>query len=544
MLMKRLPLTLATAATLLYAGTAQAQINNAPKATKAPAKMNYANAFDKQVAGRYEAREKDWRNGAIVYQVFVDRFAPSANLDAKRALYPAPKVLRRWDEQPEAGKYLEDVKVWSHEIDFWGGDLASTLGKLDYVQGLGADVLYLNPIPLAYTNHKYDALDYQQISPEYGTYDDVKKLAAETKRRNMKLVLDGVFNHMGRNSPKFQSAQNDPKSPYRDWFTFGSQYKAGYRGWWNVDNLPELNLENPKVREHLWNGKDSVVRKYLRDGVDGWRLDVAFDIGMAPLDELTRAAHAEKPGSLVVGEIANYPKEWFPAVDGVMHFTLRGMLLRIANRIWDAPTAQRMIERLIRDADYEHILKSWVYLDNHDTGRLATLVPDEKMRRLLQVLQFTLPGSPNLYYGSEVAMTGGDDPEMRGPMAWDRVAANHPELVWTKQLIGVRKQSRALRVGDTRSLEATRLIAFQRHTDRARDAVYVLVNPGSETVKETLLVPDSKAMDGTRLVDAFGQGEFRIQSALLQVELSPQSFRVLTPVLGTPEGYSNYKRVQ
>lgn len=541
MTLTRLPLMLAAAAALLCSGTAPAQTHSP---AKAPATMDYANAFDKQVAGRYEAREKDWRNGAIVYQVFVDRFAPSANLDAKRALYPAPKVLRRWDEQPRAGRYLDDVKVWSHEIDFWGGDLASTLGKLDHVQGLGADVLYLNPIPLAYTNHKYDALDYQQISPEYGTHDDVKKLAAETRRRGMKLVLDGVFNHMGRNSPKFQSAQQNPRSPYRDWFYFGSQYKAGYRGWWNVDNLPELNLENPKVREHLWNGRDSVVRKYLRDGVDGWRLDVAFDIGMAPLDELTRAAHAEKPGSLVVGEIANYPKEWFPAVDGVMHFTLRGMLLRIANRTWDAPTAQRMIERLIRDADYEHILKSWVYLDNHDTARLATLVPDESMRRLLQVLQFTLPGSPNLYYGSEVAMTGGEDPEMRGPMAWDRVAANHPELVWTRQLIGVRRQARALRVGDYRSLEASRLIAFQRHTDRARDAVYVLINPGTETIKETLLVPDSKAMDGTRLVDAFGQGEFRIQSALLQVELPPQSFRVLTPVLGTPEGYNNYKRVQ
>ena len=522
----------------LGAGVAAAQPATPNKPT-----MNYANVFDQQVRGRYEAREKDWRNGAIVYQVFVDRFAPSAHLAAKRGLYAAPKVLRRWDEQPRAGRYLDEARVWSHEVDFWGGDLNSTTGKLDYVQSLGADVLYLNPIVLAYTNHKYDALDYQQISPEYGSREDLAKLAAETRRRGMKLVLDGVFNHMGRNSPAFKEAQAG-SGPRRDWFVFGSQYKAGYRAWWNVENLPELNLENPAVRDHLWNGKDSVVRRYLREGVDGWRLDVAFDIGMAHLDELTRAAHAEKPGSLVVGEIANYPREWFPAVDGVMHFTLRGMLLRIADQTWDAATAQRMIERLIRDADYEHLLKSWIYLDNHDTARIATLVPDERARHLLQVLQFTLPGAPNLYYGSEVAMTGGEDPEMRGPMDWDRVAARHPELEWTRQLIAARKMLRALRIGDYRSLEARRLIAFQRHTDRAAESVIVLVNPAGEAVKETLLLPDSKAMDGTRLVDAFGQGEFRVQSALLQVDMPPKSFRVLTPVTVTPEGYSNYKRVR
>ena len=112
-----------------------------------------ANESDKALAGVFEAREKDWRNGAIVYQVLVDRFAPSANLEAKRHLYPAPKQLRRWDELPRAGHYLEAQKVWSHEIDFWGGDLQSTAGKLDYVQQLGAEVLYLNPIHGAYTNH-------------------------------------------------------------------------------------------------------------------------------------------------------------------------------------------------------------------------------------------------------------------------------------------------------------------------------------------------------------------------------------------------------
>jgi glycosidase len=507
--------------------------------------MNYANRYDKPLAGLYEKREADWRNGAVVYQVLVDRFAPSADLDAKRALYPAPKTLRAWTEEPRRGTYLENEKLWSHEIDFWGGDIASTIGKLDHVQQLGADVLYLNPIVLAYTNHKYDALDYQQISPEYGTRADVARLAAEAKKRGMKLVLDGVFNHMGRNSERFRSAQANPKSPYRQWFVFGAEYKGGARTWWNAQNLPELNLENKAVRDHLWAAKDSVVRSYLREGVDGWRLDVAFDIGFNHLEALTKAAHAEKPGSLVVGEIPNYPREWFPSVDGVMHFGLRKLMIALANREIDGPTFQRMVARMVRDADYEHLLKSWVYLDNHDTFRLATTVPDAKARRLAQVLQFTLPGSVNLYYGTEVAMEGGDDPEMRGPMRWDRVAANHPDLAWTKQLVALRKAHRALRVGDFRTAEASgNVIAFERMTDKAGDTVLVLVNPATTEVTTKVLVANSKLMDGDNLIDQLGGGTYKLQGSMVETMLAPQSALILKPRLTTPEGYSNYKRVR
>jgi cyclomaltodextrinase / maltogenic alpha-amylase / neopullulanase len=497
------------------------------------------------LAGVYDKREADWRNGTVVYQVLVDRFAPSANLDAKRALYPAPGILRDWNEDPRKGTYLEKENIWSHEIDFWGGDLASTMGKLDHVQQLGADVLYLNPVVLAYTNHKYDALDYQQISPEYGTRDDVKKLAAEVKRRDMKLVLDGVFNHMGRHSPRYKDAESNPKSPYRDWFVFGPQYKGGTRTWWNAHNLPELNLENKAVSDHLWGAKDSVVRSYLRDGVDGWRLDVAFDIGFNHLAALTKAAHDEKAGALVVGEIPNYPRDWFPSVDGVMHFGLRKLIIATANREIDGPTFTRMTARLVGDADYEHILKSWVYLDNHDTSRLATTVPDAKARKLAQVLQFTLPGAVNLYYGTEVAMTGGDDPEMRGPMRWDRVLQNHPDLAWIKQLIAMRKANRALRIGDFRTAEASgNVIAFERFTDKAGDTVLVLVNPATTEVQTTVLVANSKLMDGDNLIDQLSGKTYKLQGSMVETKLPAQTAVILKPRLATPDGYSNYKRVQ
>ncbi len=509
--------------------------------------MQYANRHDLELAGVFEARERDWRNGAVVYQVLVDRFAPSANLEAKRALYPAPKTLHAWDETPAKGEYLASHKVWSHEIAFWGGDLASTAGKLGHVQDLGADVLYLNPICLAYTNHKYDALDYLQISPEYGTRDDVKALAADVHARGMKLVLDGVFNHMGRNAPVFQQAQADVHSPYRHWFVFGDQFPGGARSWFRAENLPELDLENPAVRAHLYGAHDSVVRSYLRDGVDGWRLDVAFDIGFTVLEELTRAAHAEKAGSLVVGEIANYPKEWYPSVDSVMLFILRQLTLRLANGKLDAATYGRMVTRLIQDAGIDNALKNWIYLENHDTPRLATAVPDPAARRLAQVLQFTLPGAPNLYYGGEVDMEGGDDPEMRAPMRWDLVTPDNAALAWTKRLIAMRRGHRALRVGNYRTISTDKLFAFERHTDRAADAVLVVVNPSDEPVTETLMIANSKLMDNTRLVDLLDPDsteDLRVWAALLDITLPPKTARVFGLDTAPPGGYTNYKRVQ
>lgn len=507
-----------------------------------------ANRFDAASAGVHEAREADWRVGAVVYQVLPDRFAPSADLDAKRHLYPSPKVLKHWDETPAPGRYLPDQRLWSHEIEFWGGDLRSVMARLPYLQALGADVLYLNPIHLAWTNHKYDALDYLAVSPEFGDRDDVRALAAALHASGMRLVLDGVFNHMGRQSARFREAEADPASPWRDWFHFGPQFPGGARSWWRAENLPELNLDHPEVQRHVWADADSVVRGYLRDGVDGWRLDVAVDIGFEHLQSLTRAAHEEKPGSLVVGEIANYPKEWFPAVDAVMNFTLREILLRLVNRTLSPSLALRMVARMVADVGTEHLLRSWLMLDNHDTPRLATTVPDVAARRLAQLLQFTLPASPNLYYGSELGMTGGDDPAMRAPMRWDLVDDGNADLAWTRRLIALRRAHRALRVGDWRSIECEQLFAFERHTDRVADTVLVLANPGPVEVRETVMVANAKLMNTMRLLDPLAPRDdaraVTINAGLLHVTVPAGGFLLLVPEIAPDGGYSAYKRVR
>lgn len=507
----------------------------------------------RQPVDAYTAREQDWRNGAIVYQVLVDRFAPSADLARKQHLYAPPKTLRRWDEVPTAGHFVEQAKVWSHEIDFWGGDLNSLRSRLDHVQRLGATVLYLNPIHLGYTNHKYDSLDFKAVSPEFGTREDVKALARDLHQRGMKLVLDGVFNHMGRQAPRFVRAQRNPDSEAGRWFVVGPQHQGGARTWKDVQNLPELNLEHRPVREHLWLAKDSVVRGYLRDGVDGWRLDTAYELGPAYLAELTQAAHAEKRGSLVVGEIVNHPSGWMPAMDAVMNFHWRTLLLKLVSGELAPAPAAKLIERTVQDVGIEPLLKSWVLLDNHDVQRIATEIPHEGRRRLAQVLQFTLPGSPNLYYGSEVGMTGGWDPAQRGPMRWDLVHDEHPEMQWITGLIKLRQEDRALRVGDFRLLDTRHLLAFERHTNRVADTVLVLANASDQSVTETVALRNGMLMDDAPLREALNaphlpptqtQAPTKVGAGFITVTLPPWGVRVLTPVVpDAKQGYSVYKRI-
>lgn len=503
-----------------------------------------ANAMD-----IYGKRESDWRNGAIVYQVIVDRFAPSFKLEAKKDLYQAPRKLRAWSDQPQAGEYNPELNVYSQELDFWGGDLQSLISKIDYIQGLGVEVLYLSPIQLGFTNHKYDCLDFKQISPELGTKEDLRALADNLHSRDMKLVLDGVFNHIGRNSAQFQEASHNLDSPWRDWFYFDETINGGARTWRGQFNLPELNLENPAVQEYLWQEQDSVVRTYLQDGVDGWRLDTAYDLGHYFLSELTQATHQEKPNSLVVGEIINYPAGWMPAMDGVVNYHFRSLIILLVEEQIRVETVASMLSHTIMDIGIDSLLKSWTFLDNHDLERLATRIKNPIKRKLAQVLQFTLPGSPNLYYGSEIGMMGGWDPEQRAPMDWSQVNADNPELIWVKELINLRKKHRALRVGDFRIASAHRLLAFERYTNQVVDTVLVIINPSNETITEHIQWRNGSITEVAILKDLLQPiaGEtlepLGGYAGLLEITMPPNSVRVLAPDIDSKEGYSLYKRV-
>ena len=513
------------------------------------ASLDHATERDRELERATRRREQDWRVGPVVYQVLVDRFAPPDDLTARQALYPPPRRTRSWHELPRKGRYLPGEGVWSHELDFWGGDLAGLTERLDHLQALQADVLYLNPVHQALTNHKYDAEDYFTVSREYGTRDDLRALARQLHRRELRLVLDGVFNHMGRRSRWFQQAISDRDGPRRRWFFIGPQYPGGVRRWADVDNLPALRLEHPEVQARIFGDPDSVVQDYLRgeqDGADGWRLDVAYDMGPAILERITRAAHAARPGSLVLGEIWNYPEQWFPALDGVLNFHLREVILMLVQGRLGGAQAGRLVQRAVADAGLEPLLRSWLFLDNHDTARLKNLLPSRWQRRMAQLLQFTLPGAPGLYYGSELGLSGGRDPGNRAPMPWERAEEGCAELDWTRWLTGLRRQRRALRVGQLRLLDSEQVLAYLRVTGRVEDTVLVLANPCPAEVHEVLALRDSRVMNrGTlrQLTDDDQPAEVVVNSGLIQVTVPARTCWVMAPVVRRGEGYSQYLRV-
>lgn len=505
--------------------------------------LNGTHPAPPEQANRFEMRARDWRVGPVVYQVFVDRFAPPADPAAKRAIYRAPRRFHPWPDLPKAGQFDARLGLWSHEIDFWGGDLAGIAGRMDYLQGLGTDVLYLTPVHQAFTNHRYDAQDYTAVAPEVGTREELLALAKNAHGRQMKLMLDGVFNHMGRTSRLFQSAQKGPGNPYRDWFYFGKEYPNGYRGWSGAGNLPALRLENPAVRAYLWGDPDSVVQKYLREGIDGWRLDVAFELGPEYLTELTRAAHAAAPGSMVVGEISGYPAHWFPAVDGVFDFSALSVGREMLQGHLAGGRAGRMLGHMVEDAGIDNLLKSWLLLDNHDTPRLADQIPDRTTRHLAQALQFTLPGAPVIYYGSELGMTGAGDPQNRAPMRWDIANDQNPDLAWVRKLVAIRKSHPALRYGDFTPLDSERLLAFTRTTDHIGDLVVVVMNPTDRACREVFPTRAGRLMSWGELQDQLTGMRARSVEGLLTVEAPAHSILLFTPVTAPSHGYSPYNRI-
>lgn len=488
-------------------------------------------------------RDDDFRSGAVVYQILVDRFHPSQFIEQKKDLYTYPKQLHPWNELPRPGRFLDDVRYWSHELDYWGGDLQGVISQLDYIQKLQVDVVYLNPIFDSLSNHKYDATDYLKISPEYGTMKDLQELAHRLHAQDRYLMLDGVFNHVGVQNSLFQAAQ-DASSAYRSWFDFDERYPEGVRLWADAKSLPELNLEHDAVKDYIYRSPNSVIRSYLRAGIDGWRLDVAFDIGYQFLRELTDCAHLEKPGSMIVGETWNYPRQWLVAMDGVMNFTMRELIFHAVQGTLPPNRINTLLQRLVEDADYDALLRSWIMLDNHDTVRLSHRLPMFADQQLAQVLQFTLPGSPNLYYGSEVGMTGASDPENRAPMRWDLVHDNNAVLHWTKQLIALHQSERALKKGEYLPIEAHHLIAYERYTDRVDETVIVVINPTQEAMKEHLLIPDSSLMNFSKFDVLLGTTvPMTLIAGFLEIELPAKSFVVLKPITIATKSYTPYKRV-
>lgn len=490
-------------------------------------------------------RLSDWRVGDVIYQVIVDRFEPSKRLHEKQEHYAYPRTLKQWDELPTQPGYFHEEHISHGELQFWGGDLESVRSRLDYVQGLGVKTLYLNPIFTAFSNHKYDTSDYNTVDPQYGTNAELKALADDLHERGMKLILDGVFNHVGRRSLMFQRAAEKAGHPEEAFFTFDDGVPNGYLGWRNVRNLPELKLENPAVRQMLFEGEESIVCRYLKqEGIDGWRLDVGPDIGFQFLEALRDSAHNVRPDCSIIGECWNYPEEWLGVMDGILNMHLRFLIMSFLRGTLSPSLAGRQIETMIADSGIEGILRCHNVLENHDTARLTHEIPQFEGRCLARVMQFTLPGSPVIYYGGELGMEGGHDPGCRAPMRWDLVYDENPDYKHTRTMLKIHAENPALRIGNFRLLASEQILAYLRKTDDPTETMIVLINPHATEQEIMVAIRDSRLMDAAPLECLLTGQKLSMLSGFLRTTVSARQAMIFrTADRRQNKGYSMFKRV-
>lgn len=441
-----------------------------------------------------------WARDAVFYQVFPDRFASS------------PRVADPGDMEP-----------WSApptRHGFKGGDLLGLAGRLDELVDLGITALYLNPIFSAASNHRYNTYDFMAVDPLLGGEPALRELLDTAHERGIRVILDGVFNHAGRGFWPFQHViESGGASPYRDWFYLdddileqrrgvvvqdhlGPEYgPRGYRSWWDVPSLPKLRIEHRPVRDYLMHA----VEHWTRFGIDGWRLDVPQDIEDPTFwPEFRSRVRAINPEAYLVGEIWHDAPEWLSGdrFDALMNYPLtlailgfvggpdldHGVAAGQANYrdglvALDGPG---FAERLMRNMTLNHADTTAVQfnlLGSHDSPRAKSVLGEDDVRlRLATLIQLMLPGTPSIYYGDEIAMSGGPDPDCRRAYPERLADAGEAALAhraFVRSAIAARSGEAALRRGEVRIVAtADRAIALERTADDRR--ALVLVNAGDE----------------------------------------------------------------
>lgn len=424
----------------------------------------------------------------MIYQILPERFAIGKPNDSQTKLgqpaYQRPGYTRHtsWDGEPIGSN------------DFFGGDLQGIIDHLDYLQDLGAGALYLTPVFSAYSNHKYDTVDFDTLDPMFGDERVLGELIDGLHRRGMRLILDAVLNHVGTGHAWFQAARRG-ETPYRDFFTFLADGR--YLCWWGYDTLPELRLECPLLARRLYGDPDSVLQRWLARGVDGWRLDVALDVGLGPVADIRGALADRFPEACLIGEVVSFGGTYCAGqrhFHGVMNYWLGYATLGWLQGTVGTHAYVRAIADCYQNYGHEAALRSWNMLSSHDTPRLHNQLPDDATRMLALVLQFTLPGEPLVYYGEENGMEGGADPQNRRTMRWDERSWNRTIRDVHKTLIGIRKARRELREGRLLLLGEYLdgdAVAFVRHTEVPDEETLVVVNKSKQRLQQRLLVPHS-----------------------------------------------------
>ena len=441
----------------------------------------------------------EWYGEGMVYQIFPDRF--------RRLSVPDPKGLvgnrwvhQNWDEDPV---WRPDPDGEVRNRDFFGGSLKGIISKLDELAELGVTALYLCPIFESASNHRYNTADYTKIDPLLGDEEDFKSLCARAKERGIRVILDGVFNHTGSQSIYFNAdgfypslgAAQSQDSPYSDWFSF-HPWPDDYDAWWGIRTLPAVREDAASYVDYIIDGENSIIRRWLRAGASGWRLDVADELPGWFIEKARKAVEEAKSDGLLIGEvwedasnkIAYSQRRKYllgSELHSVMNYPFRTALLTFLKG-GDASGFREAMETIRENYPPEAFYANMNFLGTHDTARSLTVLgadeppaskeerasfrlsPVQRERgtallRLAALALFSFPGVPTVYYGDEVGMEGWEDPFNRGTYPWGREDTAIRD--YFALLGGRRKQRTSLRRGGIRWLEAQgRLAAYIRES--------------------------------------------------------------------------------
>ncbi len=454
----------------------------------------------------------DWLKGGLIYQIFPDRFYASGQ---KKNKVPKDRYLTaNWSKQPE---WRQNNGLCSLCNDYYGGDLQGICEKLPYIASLGVSCIYLNPIFEAHSNHRYNTADYKKIDPLLGSEKDLKKLCKEAEKLGISIILDGVFSHTGDDSIYFNKqgrygnggAYRDEKSPYRSWFKFKS-WPDNYHSWWGISTLPETVEEDPDFDEFI-TGENGVIRYWMKQGVRGWRLDVADELPDSILDNIRKAIKAENQDGFLLGEV------WEDASNKISYGLRRRYLLGDQlDSVMNYPFADAIVSYVNGGDGKDFIDKILNVLENyprqtvnvlmnhlgtHDTARILTklstdVYPTNRMaqsaRRLSDkerelgikrlkmaaVIQYTLPGIPSLFYGDEAGVEGYGDPFCRATYPWGRENAQLIEFY--KALGQIRRDNEVFKEGEFIPLiRGLGSLAYMREDDNFQ--LLVAINRWNET---------------------------------------------------------------
>ena len=450
----------------------------------------------------------DWAKGAIIYQIFPDRFHRSGKCNLTGKLRPYT-VHRHWDEDVD---WAPDENGIVHNNDFFGGNFRGITEKMDYIASLGTGIIYLNPISKAFSNHRYDTGDYKIPDPMLGTEADFRDMCDAAHARGMKVILDGVYSHTGSNSLYFDregtfggnGAYCRQDSPYYHWYTF-YQWPNHYHSWWNFDTLPTVNKMHPDFIRYVITDEDSVVAHWMKLGADGFRLDVADELP----DEFIRMIHDRireiNPEALLMGEVwedasnktaYNHRRRYFTnaELDSIMNYPFRTAILNFMRGRDDGRGFKETVMSIVENYPSQVVACNMNLLGTHDTPRILTALVDdfdgsreEKAHRHLSrnqlevardrlmmasFLQYTLPGCPSLYYADETCMEGYKDPFNRRTYPWGR---EDTEILGHFRCLGkLRTQNIALRLGDIRfTVASDRHLAYTRSAQGQTLSIYV-----------------------------------------------------------------------